>query len=79
MLYKKITTNIFVERKRKSLNEEKVYYLKELVEEKKLRREETTKYRKKINVIERNKRNYTSQEMINVYTFNIYVTKVQIK
>lgn len=46
MLYKKITTNIFVERKRKSLNEEKVYYLKELVEEKKLRREETTKYRK---------------------------------
>lgn len=46
MLYKKITTNIFVERKRKSLNEEKVYYLKELVEEKKVRREETTKYRK---------------------------------
>lgn len=46
MLYKKITTNIFVERKRKSLNEEKVDYLKELVEEKKLRREETTKYRK---------------------------------
>lgn len=46
MLYKKITTNIFIERKRKSLNEEKVYYLKELVEEKKLRREKTTKYRK---------------------------------
>lgn len=72
MLYKKITTNIFVERKRKSLNEEKVDYLKELVEEKKIKKRRNNKIQKrKINVIERNKRNYTSQKMINVYTFNI--------